>query len=1642
MRVEDVIRALLVSNVACADTDGELCFQVRVDAVEGGVPAAAGSGGPYRILLQDLLDAPRQMPLECLVSDASEECELYDDAPEPYVAREPAQDRALATGELRPTAGDVLRVAEKEPFGHKKMRYGRALGSGYGGGGGARGAGGACGFGRALGYGARHGGGGALGYGSGRGQADCCTVTAASCCGVGPRGAAGSACGEARGAAGGNAILSHVGTGGDYVQETTYRYVGAGAGEFGVLHIPDVGPNSAVLPHGEQGVPDHVHVAVPHSGYNGLDPLQWVRGWSGEKKLYCCKTAQRGCPSELLAPSGLPPSGEPPAPDASVYDCDPRYALFPRRPSGRASFGHEGVRYGGAFGPGYGGGRALGYGARHGGGDAHGYGSGRGQADCCTVAAASCCGVGPRGAASSACGEARGGAGGGAILSHAGAGGDCAQAAPRSFARLIATACALALPINQRRVAVAAAYQRGDATTRRSPGVDRGKWHELDYFMTDGPALSQRWKCLRAFAMPFGDHFAKMVSRWPHGRPWKDRGVREVASGFADVLRQAGRLRYDLMRGPPPEASAVRRELAGAAARALGGPARPAWSELAAAMRTAGEEVLGRAPRLDNEPALQRLRPAERAQRQELQGSWEAVRAFCRGMKELGARPSDRNPKGREGCAPGQGKEHFLSIGGAPNLVDEAALDDLPGEFWAQGHDHAAITIGAIKAAGAPALAEESGLHGREQWGSRKCRSKPDAAPAMRMLLEESARAGRAVLDDSLAAVLVDVKKRGLREGCPTSGILYTAFHNVVLRRLRGELRDEQRVYLRCNRDQPLPRATEQPDAHDLITFVAHLLACADDATMLARKQHLQGRRAAPPGFLAAVRLLGARFGADGGAEQGGAKRSHAARLAWRRMRKQLPRLKLSSRLRGSAAQATVAASFLRAREVRPFTSASLKAYQIFISGVIRGIACDPTRGGARAMEGACTTVDLRIEAGIDAIPVQVLKRTGANGDASPTFSRTSSGSGATPTRGPIAATAYRAELQGASRDQRAGKRGCPRCGAWYVELGNRVRLCDGAPPVRVEPRIASGAAAGFRPVRGRAAAAAAEQRVRRHQQAPPPAPAAPARAAARKVQCDLRHATASLPRVGPARAAIRGSARRAAGGLAAARAAVAQARQRGEGAAQDRGQEVRRRARGRQGQQPAAAAPGDAAPAPARASGQQLMLLDAPHDATGEEVAAAAALRPAEAAFGPETAAAAAAAAGAAEAESAGVVSSPPWSRSWRPSIVTLGISREREIHVHADRVGSMVVLRDEDLIKEAWDLRDEWRRADRARKGQLPEGANGPLPVHVMGSQRSMLFTAICETSPEELDTKIFRFKPRHEEPMAGRPWVFYIACTIRVAAGFLDALAALQASNMERLRFGALHADDGPIVQRLRSRAALGGGAERASAARGLAPWLERRRPRDPAPRRAPRALRPARAPGRQGTYGAVGAAWVHAFIVALLVGSERYHMLLLQDGPEGMPLGAAAVLGPAALWRAARSRHWRLRLRRRVPLLHALPGAVAPPRKINYCCANFHEGCKGEELIVGLGAALALSLGVAARMALVGSPPEDAVLIAIAMAATVLFSVLFGALTPLMLKRIGLDPAKVSGPLLSTTVDIFGVLAACVSAQLLEAAGYLR
>jgi len=104
-------------------------------------------------------------------------------------------------------------------------------------------------------------------------------------------------------------------------------------------------------------------------------------------------------------------------------------------------------------------------------------------------------------------------------------------------------------------------------------------------------------------------------------------------------------------------------------------------------------------------------------------------------------------------------------------------------------------------------------------------------------------------------------------------------------------------------------------------------------------------------------------------------------------------------------------------------------------------------------------------------------------------------------------------------------------------------------------------------------------------------------------------------------------------------------------------------------------------------------------------------------------------------------------------------------------------------------------------------------------------------------------------------------------------------------------------------------------------------------------------------------------------------------------------------------------------------------------------NFADSSKilQKEFLVSVGIAVTLSIGVTLRIVLFGGSWADAATIAFAMFVTVIFSVVFGAAAPLGLRKAGFDPAKVSGPLLSTVIDIVGVLVACLSAVLLEASG---
>merc|ERR1719411_2390789 len=237
-----------------------------------------------------------------------------------------------------------------------------------------------------------------MGGGGGGGDAcgcdDACGTGVGGACGMG-----GAGCGTSYDTTG---VLSYVGAGGDYKQETTYRYVGQGAGDFEMVGVPTnfrsnicvciipllllllllplllyllptlspVPTPAPVLTTSEpydcksQGLwsfdkkgwcckkygvgcpttppptpaprpppppppppPPSTTSPCPYDCTAGYDewPMQWVKGWSGAKKLYCCKTAHRGCPDELPPPSGIPNDGRPPEPDTFQYDCNAGY---------------------------------------------------------------------------------------------------------------------------------------------------------------------------------------------------------------------------------------------------------------------------------------------------------------------------------------------------------------------------------------------------------------------------------------------------------------------------------------------------------------------------------------------------------------------------------------------------------------------------------------------------------------------------------------------------------------------------------------------------------------------------------------------------------------------------------------------------------------------------------------------------------------------------------------------------------------------------------------------------------------------------------------------------------------------------------------------------------------------------------------------------------------------------------------------------------------------------------------------------------------------------------------------------------------------------------------------------------------------
>merc|ERR1719367_2051695 len=197
--------------------------------------------------------------------------------------------------------------------------------------GGAGGYAGGGGFGGGF-HGGLHGGGGALhagGGGGGGGGACGCDDS----CGTGPGGGAG--CGTGYDTTG---VLSYVGAGGDYRQETTYKYVGHGAGDFeAVPVVTNVSRNMCwciiplllsllllplllfLLP--QLSAADTTTTPVPvvmtaPAPITTSEPYDCkTQGlWSFDKKGWCCKNYGVGCPT--TPPPAPPPPPPPPAPSA------------------------------------------------------------------------------------------------------------------------------------------------------------------------------------------------------------------------------------------------------------------------------------------------------------------------------------------------------------------------------------------------------------------------------------------------------------------------------------------------------------------------------------------------------------------------------------------------------------------------------------------------------------------------------------------------------------------------------------------------------------------------------------------------------------------------------------------------------------------------------------------------------------------------------------------------------------------------------------------------------------------------------------------------------------------------------------------------------------------------------------------------------------------------------------------------------------------------------------------------------------------------------------------------------------------------------------------------------------------------------
>merc|ERR1719254_327100 len=145
----------------------------------------------------------------------------------------------------------------------------------------------------------------------------------------------GAACGGACGGYDETSVLSYVGQGGDWSAETTYKYVGKGAGEFEMVAVPTnikQGWCYCVVAVSLVGVVLYLLMSTPTTTTTEIiiptttpqdiptttsEPYCCKSNglWSLEKKSWCCKHYGAGCPTTLPpTPSPTPPPTPPPTP--------------------------------------------------------------------------------------------------------------------------------------------------------------------------------------------------------------------------------------------------------------------------------------------------------------------------------------------------------------------------------------------------------------------------------------------------------------------------------------------------------------------------------------------------------------------------------------------------------------------------------------------------------------------------------------------------------------------------------------------------------------------------------------------------------------------------------------------------------------------------------------------------------------------------------------------------------------------------------------------------------------------------------------------------------------------------------------------------------------------------------------------------------------------------------------------------------------------------------------------------------------------------------------------------------------------------------------------------------------------------------